>query len=93
MRQRCAVLVANLLIKVEAEVCPGSKLDPSRCKGAQAQLWSLQIGKYPDRPACCCLHSPDCAEPGAVILMRPMAEIEPEHIDTGFEQRSDLLRC
>ena len=54
-----------------------------------AQLWALQIDQDADRPAGLRLDLADGVEPRAVIVMGAMAEIEPEDIGAGIEQRAD----
>ena len=91
MRQRRTVPVAGLAIEIEAKAVAGGELDPALGEAAEAQLWSLQIGQNADRPARRALNRPDRLEASSVILVRTVAEIQPEHIDTGLEQRANPL--
>jgi hypothetical protein len=91
MRQRRAVPVAGSPIEIEVKSRAGGELDPTFGESPEAELGSLQIGKNPNRSSGRALHPPDRRKPGAVIVTRPMAEVEPEYVDTRLEQGADGL--
>ena len=91
MGQRRTASVAGLLAEIEAKAVTGREFDPTLGEATEAQLWSLQIGQNPDRPARRALDRPDRLEAGSVILLRTVAEIQPEYIDAGFEQIANPL--
>ena len=84
-----AVLVADALrIEIEGENrLARRELDPAAGEIAQPHLRPLQIGEDADGPPGIGLDAADIAEQGAVVVMRPVAEIAAEHVDPGIEQR------
>ena len=92
MRQRRTALVARLPVEVETKAVAGRERDPALDEAPEAQLWSLQIGQNADRPARRTLDRPDRFERTAVVVVRTVAEVEPEHVDPGVEQRTNPLR-
>ena len=74
------------------EVRARGELDWTLGKSAQAELRSLQVSKDADWPPRRTLYPPDRRKKRTVILMRAMAEIEPENIDARLEQRADPIR-
>jgi hypothetical protein len=91
MRQWRTASVAALLAEVEAKAIAGPQLDPALGEGTEPELWTLQISKNADRAPRRALDRADRCEPGLVILVRPVAEIEPEYVYAGFEQITDSL--
>ena len=92
MRQWRTALVAALLVEVEAKAIAGPELDPTLGEGTEPQLWTLQISKNADRAPRRAFDRADRREPGLVVLVRPVAEIEPEYIYSGFEEGPDSIR-
>jgi hypothetical protein len=91
MRQWCAAPVAALLVEVDAKGIASIKLGPPLGEGTEPQFWTLQIGKNADRAPRRAFDRADRREPGSVVLVRPVAEIEPEYVYTGFKQGADSL--
>src|SRR5947207_14715423 len=58
---------------------------------AEPQLRSLQIGENADRPPGVGFDLANFGESGAVLVVGAVAEIEPEDIDPGVEQRAQAL--
>src|SRR5216110_2739993 len=91
MRQRRAVLVAGVLVEVEAKMPPGHDFRLASREIAEPQLWPLQIGEDADRPPGIAFDLTDFGESGAVLLVGAVAEIEAEDIDPRVEQRAQAL--
>ena len=79
------LFVAGPPIEVEAERLRRRELDRPRSKGTEPQLGSLQVSQDADRPPGRAFDLPDCLEPGAMVVMRAMTEIEAEDVDPGLE--------
>jgi hypothetical protein len=92
VRQGRAAFVAGLRIQVEVELRAGRELDPTFGEIPEAEFRPLQIGKNADWSPGCTLHSPDRRKPGAMVVMRTVAKVEPEHVDTRLEECADLIR-
>ena len=75
MRQWRTVLVAGLLIEIEAKRRTGSEFDPTFAEGAEAQLRSLQVGNDADWSSCCSLNGSNRSKTVPVFVVRPVAEI------------------
>src|SRR5947209_20456111 len=86
MRQWRTAPVAALLAEVESKAITGPQFDPTLGEGAEPQLGTLQIGKNAYRPPRRALDRANRRETGLMILVRPVAEIEPEHIYARFKQ-------
>jgi hypothetical protein len=52
----------------------------------------LQVHQHADRPADALLDGADRADPGAVILVCAVAEVQAENVDPSLEQGFDLAR-
>src|SRR5437016_1724811 len=91
MGQGRARRVSRPLVEVEAE--PSARRDRHRAagEGAEAQLRSLQIGHDADRPSYRALDRANGGDALAVILLAPVAEIEPENVDAGMIERADHI--
>ena len=92
MRQLNTALIARRRIAVERKVpaMPDHRL--AVLKGANAQLWALQIGKNGDGPVELFLHRADCLDRGGVIGMIAMAHIDAECVCACLEQLFQHLR-
>ena len=66
----------------------GSDTLPS-AEGAQAQLGTLQVHEDADRAAQLGLDRADHGVHLAVLLVAAVAEVEPEHVGAGLDQRAD----
>ncbi len=93
MRQRRAVLVSGPAVEIQAKARPGREFDRALGKSAEPQFWSLQIGKDPDRAPGIALHLADRLQPGQMVGVGAVTEIEPEHVDPGVKQTPDLFRA
>ena len=93
MRQRDRVLVARRArSSTKRTVSPlSSSSRPSR-NGADADLRTLQILQDADRPADLPLQGPDRGMDPGVVVLRAVAEVQPEHVDAGQEQGLQRLR-
>ena len=90
MRQCGARLVARLVaVEVEPERCSRFELDRPVGEGANAQLRALQIEQHADRPAQIALDRADDVQTLLVVVVRSVAEVEPEDVGAGVEQRFD----
>jgi hypothetical protein len=92
VRQRGALGSALRLVQVEAEGLPGQQHHRAVGKGADAQFRPLQVGEDADRPAGGLLQRAQVFEPGAVVGVVAMAEIQPEHVDAGLEELANHFR-
>ena len=93
MGQWRAVVVARVLVEVEAEMRAGGDLRPAARKIAEAELGSLQIGEDADRPAGLALDLANLGKARAMLVVGAMAEIEAEDVDAGLEQGADALEA
>src|SRR5271156_3853823 len=92
MRQWSTAPVAALLAEFEAKGIACLQLGRTLGEGTEPQLWTLQISKNADRTSRRGFDRADRRETGTMILVRPVAEIEPEYVYAGFEQIADFLR-
>ena len=86
-----AVPVAGRRIEIEAEPVAGGELDRAVGEIAEPQLRTLQIGENADRPSGLRLDAADVLEQRALLVVAAMAEIQPENVDPGVEQRAQPL--
>ena len=93
MRQVDAQALARRRIEVELEWLAGLQMHPPAAKPPDAQLGSLHIGQDADRAVEPVLQLADHREAGGVVLVRAVAEIEPEHVGAGLEQRASAPRA
>src|ERR1700726_2628000 len=91
MRQVDAARVAVGWTEVQPERL--ARLEPHRTarEAPDAQLGPLQVGQDTDRAAEFAPNPARRLATLAVLVGRAVAEIEPEHIDAGLEQRADRL--
>jgi hypothetical protein len=87
--QRRAYLVAGHLVEVEAEALPGGELGLAARDLADPQLGPLQVQEHADRPAGLLFQLADDRVAGLVVGVAAVAEVEPEHVGPGLEQRLD----
>src|SRR6185312_6892325 len=90
MRQRRAMRVTRRGVQIEAEFLSELQRDLALGEFAEPQFRPLQIGHHPDRPLDLLLERANAEEARLVVGALAVAEIEPEDIDAGFEQRGDL---
>ncbi len=86
MQQRCAARIAARLVHVEPEARARIELRAPAFESAQPQLGPLQVEQHADGPAELRLEPADGVEPARMVMLRAVAEVEPEHIHTAFEQ-------
>ena len=67
------------------EARSSGELNRAFSESAKAKFWSLQVSENADRSPRRSLHSPDRRKPGAVVVMRTMAEVEPEDVNARFK--------
>src|SRR5260370_35476284 len=91
MRQWRTAAVAALLAEVEAKAIAGPQLSPTLGEDTEPQLWTLQISKNADRAPGRAFDRADRPETGLMILVRPVAEIEPEYFHAAAKQVLDSL--
>ena len=87
--QRRAHLVAGQPVEVEAEALPGRQLGLAAGDLADPQLGPLQVEQHADRPVRRRLQLADDGVARLVVVVRAVAEVEPEHVGPGLEQRLD----
>src|SRR5262249_35243791 len=92
MGHRRTAAVAGRRVEVEAEAIAGLELDRSGGEGAEPELRPLQVGEDADRPPGLLLERADRVDALPVVVVRAVAEVEPEHVDAGAEQGLDALR-
>ena len=92
MRKRRPARIARRWIEVETETPPVGDFDLAAREYAKPQFWTLQVHQDGDRAAGAGLDPANDLDPGSVIFVRSMAEIEPKDVDAGAVQRFDLLR-
>ena len=92
MGQVDAGAVARRRVEVEPEALARLQMHLATGEFANSQLWPLHIGEDADRPIEALLDFADGGDPGGVILVAAMAEVEPEDIGSGLEQARDNLR-
>ena len=80
-------------IEVEPHFVAGLDVDLDVRKPAQPQLGSLQVGQHAQRSLQCQLRPAHGLQRRRMILMRAMAEIQPEDIDPGLRQGLDHAGC
>ena len=85
--------IAEGIRQVEMESLALLQVDLAVGKLADPQLWSLQIKHDAGRTAHFRFQLADRAEPIFVILVRAVAEIEPEYIDSRLHEGGDTLQC
>ena len=86
-----AAPVAGRRIEIEAERVAGGDLDRAVREIAEPKFRALQIGENTDRPSALRFDAPDLLEQRALLVVAAMAEIQPENIDPGLEQRAQPL--
>jgi galactarate dehydratase len=89
MRQIRARRIARLVREVEPERGAGRQRNRAVGERSDAQLRALHVGQHADRTPDALLDGADLLQPLAVLLVRAVAEIEPEHVDAGEKQRTD----
>jgi hypothetical protein len=92
VRQPRPTQVAGPVVEVEAEGRPGLQPDRAGGEGSDPELRALQVEQHADRPAHRPLHVADRLEPGSVVVVAAVAEVQPEHVGPGLEQAADRLR-
>ena len=92
MRQVDARGTAWRRVQIELESLAGLQLHAPAGEIADAQLRALHVGENADRPVEAVLELADHGEARGVILMRAVAEVEPEHVGAGLEQPRQHLR-
>src|SRR4029077_14175754 len=93
VQQRCALFVAGLGVEVEAELVTGGDGHLAAGEIAEPQFRPLHVGEDADWPPGLGLDATDVAEQCAVVIMRAVAEIAAEHIDTRVEPRAQPRRA
>ena len=92
VRQRDPVRAAGRRIKVEGERRALLEHRASARDLSDPELRSLQVEQHSDRPPGRRLDGADRLEAPAVAVVVAVAEVEPEHVDSGREQCPDHLR-
>ena len=92
MRQARAPLVARCSVQVQPERLAWHQHNRAVGKRAHAQFGALQVSQDADRAAGLLLQRAQCLEALTVVSMAAMAEVEPEHVNTGHEQPAHGLR-
>jgi hypothetical protein len=88
MRQCGAAPIALCRIEIEAESVAGGDLDRAVGEIAEPELRALQIGENADRPSGLRFDAPDFLEQHTLLVVAAMAEIQPENVHSGLEQRA-----
>ncbi|MOA32648.1 hypothetical protein D3C78_1538860 [compost metagenome] len=89
MRQVDAGAVARGGIAVEHEYIARAHRDLAGGEGADAQLRALQVGQDRDRAASFGLDLAHGIVARAVVFVRAVAEVQPEHVGARLEQFAD----
>src|SRR5678816_4222 len=71
-----------LAVEIEAESLALFELNRAVREGADAQLRSLKVQQDADRPSALAFHLADDRQATLVILVRSVAEVQPEHVRT-----------
>ncbi len=90
VQERRALGIAGRGVHVQAPTVAHSERDLAPGNGPDAQLRPLQIQEHTDRPPDLLLDLADDAQPLGMVGVPAVAEVQPEHIGTGLEQRTDL---
>jgi hypothetical protein len=86
VRQAHPRRIAGRFVQVQPEGRARHKRDRAGGKGADAQLWPLQIQQHRNGPPHLALDVPDQRQPLPLLGMGAVAEIEPEHVRARIEQ-------
>ena len=70
----------------QGELLTQRALDQVAGDRAEPHLRPAQVLQDADVPARLPAHRPDVGENGGVLLVRPVREVEPEHVDAGLDQ-------
>ena len=92
MRQRDRIPAALLAPEHEAHGLAGGDLDLAVLDQADPDLGALQVLQDGDRAAGLALERADGGVDPAVVVVRPVAEVQPEHVGPGQEQLAEPLR-
>jgi hypothetical protein len=92
MGQGRASPVAGRLVEVEAVGCARLELDPAAFEGADAKLRALQIRQDADRSLDLTLKLPDRHVAFAMLVLRAVAEVQPEDVRASIVKLSNLAR-
>ena len=84
--------VAGDRAEIEAEALPGLQLHAPAGKPADPQLGALHIGENADMAVEFLFEVTDHGDASGVIVMRAMAEIQPEHVCSRLKQPRQHLR-
>src|SRR5262249_21624853 len=91
MRQISACRIAGLVDEIEPEGRAFLERHRARLKGADAQLRPLHVGEHADRTSGLALDFADLDEAFSMLIVRAVAEVQPEYIDAGHEQSPDRV--
>src|SRR5262249_38383566 len=91
MRQISACRIAGLIDEIEPEGRAFLERRGARLKGADAQLRPLHVGEHADRTSGLALDFADLDEAFSMLIVRAVAEVQPEYIDAGHEQSPDRV--
>jgi hypothetical protein len=89
MRQRRPSAIAGLVDQIKAEGTKGREIDDATRYLTDPNFRTLQIGHDPDGYAGGFLHRAYRRQPGLVVSMHTVAEIQPEHIGPRRVQPGD----
>ena len=89
MGERRAAGIARNVGEVEPESRAGFQMGPAFREVAQSQLRPLKVDQDADRVVPAGFDGPDGGDGGTVSVVLAVAEIQPEDVRAGFEQRLD----
>jgi hypothetical protein len=91
VRQLDASGSAGRRVGIQAELLAGLQMHTPATEPADAQFWTLHVGKQADRPAGRLLQGADRGNAGRMIGMAAMREIKPEYVGAGMEKARNHL--
>src|SRR5258708_34978706 len=89
MRQGNVLRVPWLGRQAKADRAVGRQLSPTGFQCSNADFWPLQVLQDPDRAADVMFDGANGIKTALVVLVSAVAEVQPEHVGTGIEQRTN----
>ena len=76
----------GVAVQVQPERLAGLQMHTAAAEPADAQFGALHVGQNADGPVELFLQFADHGEAGGMVLVRAVAEVQPEHVGAGLEQ-------